>query len=149
MRSTGSSPPQGFSLVEILVAASIIALSIISVVVFVRKGQEQVVLDKHRRMGRAILQRTFEDSRFDIYNYPNLVTGMDTQNVVIDPTTTPPLTGIFTVRVGNEQTMTGAGASAVVVPFRGIWALLKWNEYGGSEPESLSAEKRVTHGANK
>jgi Tfp pilus assembly protein PilV len=45
---------EGFSLVEVLVAAFIVALSIISVAAFIRKGNDMIALDKHRREAREI-----------------------------------------------------------------------------------------------
>ena len=88
------STQHGFTLVEVLVAAAVIALSLFSVVAFVRKGQDQVTLDKHRRMARSIVERTIEDPVYDIVNYPNLTTTDVTRNNLdtIDTKTTPPIT---------------------------------------------------------
>jgi prepilin-type N-terminal cleavage/methylation domain-containing protein len=103
---------RGFTLVEILVAAAIVSLSVVSVVAFVRKGQEQIALDKHRRTARSIVERTIEDSQYDLYNYPNLVSGAVTRTDTIDGRYTPPLTGTLTVSVGDEQNLTAARGRA-------------------------------------
>lgn len=95
---------RGFTLVEVLVAAGIVALSLISVVAFVRKGQEQVSLDKHRRMARSIVERAIEDPQFDLMNYPNLLpsdsvrTGLD----IIDNNMTPPSQETCTSRYSRK-----------------------------------------------
>lgn len=138
----------GVTLVEALIGAAIVMLSLIAVVAFVCKGQEQVTVDKHRRVARAILERTIEDLQFDRENYPNLVTRDTTFAITIDTRTTPPLAGAVRVAIGNELAMTGAGASAVVVPYRKILTIVVWTEFGRSVLDTIRAEKWITHGSN-
>jgi hypothetical protein len=58
----GSKPrgERGMSLVEVLIASLVIALSVIAVVAFVRKGQDMLAVDNHRRMARGIIDRTLD-----------------------------------------------------------------------------------------
>lgn len=142
---------RGFTLVEVLVAAGIVALSLISVVAFVRKGQEQVSLDKHRRMARSIVERAIEDPRFDLMNYPNLLpsdsvrTGLD----IIDNNMTPPLTGNLHIQIFAEDNTTYTGIHNIIIPFKKITATITWSEYDNPTPETLTMERWVTSGAIK
>jgi prepilin-type N-terminal cleavage/methylation domain-containing protein len=120
----------GFSLVEVLVAAGVIALSLLSTVAFIRKGQEFLAVDKHRRMARSIIERTLEVAPYQVENYNNLVATTSpppATDVVIDAETNPNLHGSLTVTVSDEQ----AGVSGQVVPYRVVTAKVIWTEPAG------------------
>lgn len=145
------SNPSGFSLVEVLVAAAVVALSLVSVVAFVRKGQEQVALDRHRRMARAIVERTLEDPAYNMINYPSLVTMnlLRTNLDTIDVHTTPPLTGSLRVKISDVDSTTYSGALTtgnVTVPYRKVTVTMAWSEYQSPKPDTIMCEKRVTYG---
>jgi type II secretory pathway pseudopilin PulG len=137
---------RGFSLVEVLVAAAMVALSLVSVVAFVRKGQDQVAVDRHRRMARAVVERTLEDPAYDMSNYLNLVTTdlLRTNLDTIDWKTTPPLTGNLRVKISDSVTqavVTGSSFS-----YRKVTVTMSWNEHINSNPDTIRCEKRVTDG---
>lgn len=127
---------RGYSLVEVLVAAAVVAVALVSVVAFVRKGQEMIALEKHRAMARGIIGRTLEKSQYLPDNYDKLPAqpaAAVTTTVVLDPATN--LRGVLTLSVGNEQT-TATGA----VPYRVVTAAVTWTEPGGNN-EAVSIAK--------
>ena len=131
---------KGYSLVEVLVAAAIITLSLVAVVAFVRKGQEMIVVQKHRAMARGIVEKKLEQRPFQPDNYseiPNPFTTTDS-SVIIDSGTTPNLQGTLTVSVSNPK-VTATGA----VPYRAVTATVTWTEPGGGN-DTVTVTKWLT-----
>jgi Tfp pilus assembly protein PilV len=123
---------KAFSLVETLVAAAIIALAVLSVIAVVRKGQEQMTVEKHRRAARAIADTTLEGPRFSPDNYAAIATGVTTDNVPLDAS----LNAVRTI------TITGPAALANV-PYKTIVVSLQWTEPAGTSAQSVVIERRV------
>lgn len=133
----------GFTIIEALVAASIITLSLLSTVAFIRKGQELLMVDKHRRMARSIVERTLENQPYQVENYNNLFTTASpppATDVVIDAETNPDLHGSLTVTVGDEQ----PGVSGQTVRYRVVTAWVTWSEPGGGK-DTVSIEQWLTN----
>jgi prepilin-type N-terminal cleavage/methylation domain-containing protein len=133
----------GFSLVEVLVSAAILSISFVSIVAFIRKGHEQIALDRHRRSARGIIERTLESARFQPESYVLFDSAPAPEITIdaIDPKTG--LTGTVTVTVGREQqSMQGAA-----IPYRPISASVVWNEPSNPDvvsPETVRVEKWLT-----
>jgi hypothetical protein len=134
---------EGFSLVEVLVAAFIVALSIISVAAFIRKGNDMIALDKHRREARAAVERTIENPLYQRANYPNLFQNTLSQTIPIDPDFAT-FQGTLTVTIGNELTDVGINAGANKPPYRTITVSVTWNEPGATAQEVVSSQIRVS-----
>ena len=117
----------GFTLVEVLVAAGVIAISLFSVIAFVRKGNDLLAIDKHRRLARGIVERTLENQKYRPESYNSLVTASATTTVVIDSTITPALSGSLIVAVGDSVT-TVNGKNA---PYRPVTVKVTWVEPTG------------------
>ena len=118
---------RGMSLVEVLIASLVIALSVIAVVAFVRKGQDMLAIDQHRRMARGIIQRTLENDKYQPENFNNLVTTSATSSVVIDSEMTPQLAGSFTIAVSDSQPKVNNHPAT----YRTVTATVWWTEAGG------------------
>jgi Tfp pilus assembly protein PilV len=121
---------EGFSLVEALVAGGVMALSVVALVVFVRKGQEMLAIDKHRRMARGIIERTLENNQYQPENYNNLVATLATPlatDVVIDEDMEPDPQGLLTQSIGTEQHRV---YNTDTVPYREVTATVTWTEPG-------------------
>lgn len=132
---------KGFSLVEILVAAAVISLSLFATVIMVRKGQEMINLDKHRRMARGIIERTLENDDYQPANYNGLttITAPTPKDTVIDPGAN--IHGSLSVYVGAEQpTINGAA-----IPYRIITAAITWAEVGSTSNETVSISKWIAY----
>jgi prepilin-type N-terminal cleavage/methylation domain-containing protein len=139
----GGTTGAGFSLVEVLIAAVILSISLLSIVAFVRKGHEQIAFDRHRRFARGIIDRTLESARFQPESYtdfdsaPPPVVTVET----IDPKTK--LTGTLTVTVGLEE----PSIQGAAVPHRHVKAAVVWNEELNKnvvKPETVNVEKWLT-----
>jgi prepilin-type N-terminal cleavage/methylation domain-containing protein len=61
----------GFTLVELLTAATILSVVTTSIVAVIMKGRELQVVDKHRRQARLMIQGIMEDG-FDFRRFPAL-----------------------------------------------------------------------------
>jgi prepilin-type N-terminal cleavage/methylation domain-containing protein len=133
----------GFSLVEVLVSAVILSISLISIVAFVRKGHEQIALDRHRRAARGIVDRTLESARFQPESYIHFdsAPAPEITRETLDPVTG--LAGTLTLTVGREQhSLQGAA-----IPCRQISASVVWNETSSADfvsPETVKVEKWLT-----
>jgi prepilin-type N-terminal cleavage/methylation domain-containing protein len=124
-RSSGN---RGFSLVEVLMAASVITLSLVAVVTFVRKGQEMTNLQKHRAMARGFVQSQLENPPFqpEYYNTLSSIPSLPTDSVV-DIDAAMNLHGALTVSIGAEQ----ADVNGIASPYRPVTATVIWTEPGG------------------
>jgi prepilin-type N-terminal cleavage/methylation domain-containing protein len=130
---------RGFTLIEILVAATIISISLVSVVAFVRKGQEMITIDKHRRVARGAVERTLENTQYQPESYNNLPpipAAPITTDIIIDAEMTPNIQGSLVVTIGNEQATVNGNAA----PHRAITATMTWTELGGNS-ETVSITK--------
>lgn len=137
----------GFSLIEVLIAAAVVGLSLFAVIVMVRKGQELLLLNKHRSEARGIIERTLENSSFDPENYKSLVTKTNPapQDVIID--SKAGLHGTLTDTVKAEQNQTGVDP-LTLIPFREIVLTISWPENSsgtGTYTETVSVRKRLSN----
>jgi hypothetical protein len=135
-----SSGRGGFTLVETLVAAGVIALSLLSVVAFVRKGQEMISLEKHRAMARGIIAGKIEQQPYQSQSYDKLttITVPTPTTVVIDSGTH--INGALAVAVGAEV----AQVNGIDAPHRVITATVTWTEPGGGN-QTVSIDKWVAN----
>jgi hypothetical protein len=129
---------KAFSLVETLVAAAVIGVAAFAVIAVVRKGQEQMVVDKHRRTARAIVNTILEAPRFSPGNYLSILN-----------TTTIPGSYIIDNKSNLQATSTFAitdnlYADAVSrIPYKKIWVKLQWTEPVGGAVDFVAMEKWV------
>jgi prepilin-type N-terminal cleavage/methylation domain-containing protein len=133
----------GFSLVEVLVAAAIVSFSLISVVGFVRKGNVNIALDKHRRTARGIVERTLEQPTYQPENYKNLVTIASPAPIdtIIDKSAN--LHGKLSVAVSDSVRPTYGG---ITTTYRAVTATVAWLEAGpGVDSEKVSMQKWLTN----
>jgi hypothetical protein len=134
---------RGYSLVEITVAAVVISLSVFAVIAMVRKGQEHIGLDRHRREARGIVERTFESQQFapEAYNRLNTDTTSAPLNVLIDSAAN--LNGKFQIKIRKEVTTPGT-APVAAVPYRCITVNVWWQEKGAGNKtyyDTVSVDK--------
>jgi prepilin-type N-terminal cleavage/methylation domain-containing protein len=129
---------RGFSLVEVLVAAAVIALSLFAVVAVVRKGQDMIAIEKHRGMARGIIEQTLEKPPYqpEYYNSLTTISSPTATNVIIDPGMNPNLQGSLTVAVGAEVTT----VNSVTAPYRAVTATVTWTE-SGSPSQTVTITK--------
>jgi prepilin-type N-terminal cleavage/methylation domain-containing protein len=126
---------RGFSLIEVLVAAAVITLSLVAVVAFVRKGQETIALQKHRAMARGIIQQQLEKPPFqpDYYNTLTTITAPAAINVIIDSEITPNIVGQLTISISGETTQITGGVTNNDAPHRVITGTVIWTEVDGNK----------------
>lgn len=128
---------QGFSIIELLVAATILSVTIVAVVSMVRKSQEIQLAEKHHQEVRAILNAQFEQ----LYGYKQFasIAVKDTvKSVVIDNRNGSPLTGTLYVSIDSNGEM----ASGTLVPVKKVSLSVAWDE-AENERDSLILTKWV------
>jgi prepilin-type N-terminal cleavage/methylation domain-containing protein len=127
----------GFSLVELLVAALILAIATVSVVSMVRKSREIQLSDNHRQEVRTIINAEFEKS-YGYKQFASIPVRDTIMNVTIDPRGGTPLTGTMYVSIDS----TSEPASGTSVPLKKVTLAIGWTE-ADSERDSLSLTKWV------
>ena len=135
----------GFTIVEVLVAAVILSLSVVGTVAMVRKSQDMISQDKNRRAARGFIVKTLEQSSFEPENYAALTTSTTTQSVSINAAAS--INGTLITEISDEQTQTGASNTfgvAVDIPYREITVTVKWNETGDKK-DSVQVWKRIAN----
>ncbi|MCL2220466.1 MAG: hypothetical protein FWB94_11375 [Chitinispirillia bacterium] len=147
----------GFTIVELLVAAVLVLISVVAVVSVVRKSADMQVNDFHHRQARTVIIQYFETS-FDSFRTTGYsVNGVTISNNITTYQPVPemsitlddrggapavPLTGKISFRVveGTESvTLAGAGPETVV--FHEITIRVRWDDGGMSD--SVVLTKRV------
>ena len=132
---------KGFSLVELIVAATITILCIISIVVMLRKGREIDINDRYRRYARSIVVSEFEKTKFHHNQYTNLLTqaGATTQSVVIDDRgAESDITGTLTTTIGAQDSI--AAADGMQVPYIPVTINISWSTTDGNDNITLTKQ---------
>ena len=116
---------RGFSIIEVLISAAILAVAVIAIITIVRKGRDLQMADKHRQEARAILNARFEN----IYangRYGSIQPGISVDTVIIDERPEGvPLTGVLTSTVVQVN----VGVSGTQIPTRQVTLSLFWNDF--------------------
>ncbi|MBN1128171.1 MAG: hypothetical protein JXA71_04260 [Chitinispirillaceae bacterium] len=122
----------GFSLVEVMVSAVFVALSVAAVVSAVSTGVRLQVTDNERRQARALIKSLFEE-QYDFRNYQSIVpTTARTETVVIDERDGSLLQGELTTTVEDVSPATDNGCA---VPARQVTLTCKWN----TDPQTVDS----------
>lgn len=115
---------KGFTLAEVLVAAGIIALALISAIAVIRKGREIDTNDLHRRQARLAICSILESRKYDNGSFSMIPVGTSTDSVVIDPRNgVEPLKGLLTI-----NTVLRGEYYGVLNAVKKISITVKWNE---------------------
>jgi Tfp pilus assembly protein PilV len=122
---------KAFSLVEVLVAAAVVGVAVFSVIAVVRKGQEQMAVDMHRRTARAIVDTLLEAPRYNPGNYFS-----------INDTT---ITGSFSLdnNLQANDTIKITSQTDYEVPYKKIRVKLRWVEPAGGAVDSVAMERWI------
>ncbi len=130
---------KGFTLVELLVAATIAILCITSVTAMLIKGREIDVGDRYRRYVRALVISEFENPQFHFNQYVNLLNqaGTTTRNVTIDTR------GAYDDIPGSLTTVIGAQTAASAsdganIPYIPVTITLAWATVDGNDNITLT-----------
>lgn len=122
----------GFSLVEVLVSAVFVALSVVAVVSAVSTGVRLQVTDNDRRQARTLVQSVFEE-QYDFRNYNSIVSNTTrTETVVIDNRDGNPLQGELTTIVHDAAPGTDNGSS---FPAKQVTITCRWK----SDPQTADS----------
>jgi prepilin-type N-terminal cleavage/methylation domain-containing protein len=145
--------PYGFTIVEIIVASVVLALSLTATVSMVRKAQELSSLDQHRRKARGFIDGQFETSTYQQLNYYNLNPKNKspdtnfTSTITIDSTSSAvKIQGKLKTSISVLKNLTNAGVN---YPYKIVTISVAWKEYGvkGTAPadsEKVTIEKWIS-----
>lgn len=136
---------KGATLVELLVAASIMVVVVFAVLAVIRVGSEIEVADNHRRVARSHISSWFEEN-FTAEDYYTISVPEDGEffhhddKVELDPTRNE-FFADFSVVVtdGNFD----VGTNGYDVPYVSAAATISWVEVGG-KTESVVLNKMIT-----
>ncbi len=133
----GNMNTKGFTIVEILVAITIIAVVVAASVSSVRKGHEITVADLHRRKARIIADSILESKSYHYSFYPSF--SNDSFSVIIDTATveSTPITvsGMATVTISAAQI---AGQLSTTVDYKSVTATIIWTHIGVTDTITLT-----------
>lgn len=139
---------KGFTLVELLVAATIAILCITSVTAMLIKGREIDVGDRYRRYARAHVISEFENPQYHFSQYVNLLNqaGTITQNVTIDTRGAyDDIPGVLTTTIGAEALMSSSDGTNV--PYIPITISLAWSTK--DENDNITLTKYLTQASDE
>lgn len=136
---------EGYSLVELLVAVTIVTFTIIALVAMLRKGSEITITGNHRERARAIVDSSFESPWCHFSNYAAIAT-VSNRAVLIDARDTANasdnLTGTLAVTVVlDSNNAAGPGVGNWVV-FKRVTISVSWQEPEGQQ--TIALEKWIT-----
>ncbi|MBD3321344.1 MAG: prepilin-type N-terminal cleavage/methylation domain-containing protein [Chitinivibrionales bacterium] len=137
-------PDIGFTLVEILIAASIFSVGIVGFAALVAKGRELDVGDRHRRLARYLIDSCFEDTSYHFSNYANLETLENDYERILDERR-PDTTGdelVCTVQVEVEGPLQISAYNTFNVYYKRLIISSRWREPEGMD--SIVLEKWLT-----
>jgi prepilin-type N-terminal cleavage/methylation domain-containing protein len=139
---------RGFSLVEVLVAAVLLSLTLVALIAIIRKGREIDINDLHRRQARTLICAQFESQTYQQTNYPNLRAAAPSSvstTVTVDPRIGNggvALTGTLRIDVTRPAlTMNGVNGVQNIAPVKVVGTVL-WNEPNFAD--SVVLEKYLT-----
>jgi type II secretory pathway pseudopilin PulG len=124
----------GFTLVELIVSAGIIALVVSVLVGVLRKGTEISFTSVHRQRARAIIDSCFENPDYQSGNYANIPARSG--GVVIDPRTPNSLMGTLIITVANGSPISPQ-TGQTTVEYKVVTMSVSWAELQNQETVSL------------
>jgi type II secretory pathway pseudopilin PulG len=137
--NTGSN--KGYTLVELIVAAVIIALSVITVVIVIRVGANLTAESNERRAARSLIQGRFERD-YNLWKYNEI---LPTENPVEEIITDDPA-----FPNGAKLSTTVTEATVADVPVKKIAATLEWYADDGTTRRGvLSLSKTIANVGSK
>jgi prepilin-type N-terminal cleavage/methylation domain-containing protein len=136
---------KGFSLVEVLIAAAIISLSMFAIVGMVRKSQELTSIDQQRRVAKFVIAKNLESVMFQQISFPNLQAIQGTtlsQQIKMDSLPGRALYGNLETRVGSVDSIRGNGG--VFIPFIDVESSVIWTVFPENTEEKITIVKRIS-----
>lgn len=136
----------GYTIVELLVAATIAAVVIIFVIAVVRLGAEVEVNDNNRRFARAYIASWFEDScKAKDYSYVS-VYDQEPKKIILNPRGGNPLMADFTINIKDNvvATINQSETSVDAVPIYQAHLMVNWVEVG-EVSDTIEMTKWITN----
>jgi type II secretory pathway pseudopilin PulG len=130
----------GYSLVEIMVAAIVMSIAFIALFAIIRSGRAIDIEELHRRRARAVIDSCFETAGLSYTNYSDLADEQVADaEVEIDPAN-PTVGGTLDIFVGEETTVTASADTDIA--FKPVTVTVTWSESGTDK--SISITKRIS-----
>ncbi|MEO7423969.1 MAG: type II secretion system protein [Fibrobacteria bacterium] len=144
-----SKPPaqqRGFTLIEVLVAATILGMTVSAVAIMIINSSVIRTTNDHFRQARTLVQQQLENFSFSYQNYPQ-PTGVVSTYVQMDFAEAPLPSVADTIRRSvSNQTQLGFPAepgfpAGVSVPYQRISVSVTWSE--NTQSQTVRLRKRV------
>lgn len=139
---------RGFTLVELLVAALIVLISIYTVIFIIQKSEQQSVNNNHRESARKALISLLESEMWNQDHYNNLLLNDTTSiSIVIDnrqteAISTDDLHGTIVFRNVFIDSTSAKNISLNKIPYIIVRGVVKWQELEGNY-DSIAVEKII------
>lgn len=131
----------GYTLVEVLTAAAILAVVIFAIIAVVRKGRELQVSDNHRRQARAIIRAKLE-KEFYYRDYNLIAAGTTTEVETLAVRDGGPVTATLTTTVSDSDTLNAANSTPI--PTKQVTVKAVWNETGAEAGTTVADSIVIT-----
>lgn len=132
----------GYTIVELLVAAIILTVAIASIVAVVSKGRTLDISDKHRRQARSIIDGIME-KQFNDKDYNLISSAMnDSYDMPLDPRENVPLPATVSIAVDDDDPDLYVSGSDI--PVKKVTISVTWRTEPDNEtPETISISKWI------
>lgn len=125
---------KGFTLIELIVAAFIVGLVVLSVVATIRKSRETDITYFHHHNARAIIDSCFESVKYS-YSQFDSIPSVSGASFILDPRNGNSLMGTLNISVTVDSV---PAEGSIYVVFKKCSATLSWSEPEGTENETIT-----------
>ncbi|MDB5103253.1 MAG: hypothetical protein JWP91_942 [Fibrobacteres bacterium] len=135
--------PNGFTLVEVMVASIILGMTVSAISIMIVNASNLRLGSDHNRQARLIAQEELEDTQHHFFNYGH---GLPLINdtIRLDPGEPEQASTLATRNLGisSSNLVLNIDGTPVSIPYQVMSSNVAWSE--GGKPVSVTLSKRIT-----